>query len=108
MRGADSLRAEPGMTLFATDVLKTGAKASMGVTFVDNSRFALGPSTEIALDTFRFDTTTHQGEFISSVKKGRLSVISGRLAKASPEAMKVRTPSQILGVRGTEFLVLVN
>jgi hypothetical protein len=32
-------------------------------------------------------------------------VISGRLAKASPDAMTVRTPTAILGVRGTEFVV---
>jgi len=34
-------------------------------------------------------------------------VISGRIAKQSPDAMTVRTPSAILGVRGTEFLVKV-
>jgi hypothetical protein len=34
-----------------------------------------------------------------------LSVISGRIAKQSPEAMTVRTPSTILGIRGTEFVV---
>jgi hypothetical protein len=31
--------------------------------------------------------------------------VSGKLAKQSPEAMKVKTPAAILGVRGTEFLV---
>jgi hypothetical protein len=31
--------------------------------------------------------------------------VSGKIAKQSPDAMKVRTPSTILGVRGTEFVV---
>ena len=37
--------------------------------------------------------------------RGTLSVVSGKLAKRSPDAMTVRTPSTILGVRGTEFVV---
>jgi hypothetical protein len=32
-------------------------------------------------------------------------VVSGRIAKQSPEAMTVRTPFAVLGVRGTEFAV---
>jgi hypothetical protein len=39
------------------------------------------------------------------LKRGTLSVVSGKLAKRSPEAMTVSTPSTILGVRGTEFVV---
>jgi hypothetical protein len=35
-------------------------------------------------------------------------VVSGRIAKQSPESMTVRTPSIILGVRGTEFAVAAN
>jgi hypothetical protein len=35
-------------------------------------------------------------------------VISGRIAKQAPDAMTVRTPAAILGVRGTEFVVTVN
>jgi hypothetical protein len=39
------------------------------------------------------------------LKRGTLAVVSGKLAKQSPDAMKVRTPAAVLGVRGTEFLV---
>jgi hypothetical protein len=34
-------------------------------------------------------------------------VISGKMVKQSPEAMRVRTPTSIMGVRGTEFVVRV-
>jgi hypothetical protein len=59
----------------------------------------------LAIDRFAFDSTTHQGSFESSLKRGTLAVVSGKLAKQSPDAMKVRTPAAVLGVRGTEFLV---
>jgi hypothetical protein len=35
-------------------------------------------------------------------------VISGKMVKQSPDAMRVRTPSAIMGVRGTEFIVKVD
>jgi translocation and assembly module TamB len=41
----------------------------------------------------------------AKVLQGTLAVISGKIAKQSPEAMTVRTPAAILGVRGTEFVV---
>jgi hypothetical protein len=34
--------------------------------------------------------------------------VSGKIAKQSPDAMKVRTPASVLGVRGTEFVVKVD
>jgi hypothetical protein len=34
-------------------------------------------------------------------------VVSGKMVKQSPDAMKVRTPAAIMGVRGTEFIVQV-
>ena len=61
----------------------------------------------LALDAYRFDTTTHQGQFDATLSKGSLAVVSGKIAKQSPDAMKVRTPASVLGVRGTEFVVEV-
>jgi len=34
-------------------------------------------------------------------------VVSGQIAKRSPNAMKIKTPTTILGVRGTTFAIKV-
>src|SRR5215467_9731937 len=83
----------------------TGGDGSVGITFLDNSLLSAGPNSVLVIDRFVFDTTTHQGAFESSLQKGTLAVVSGKLAKASPDSMKVKTPATVLGVRGTEFLV---
>jgi len=57
------------------------------------------------LDQFSFDTTTHVGVFDSSLKAGTLAVKSGQIVKQTPEAMHIKTPGALLGVRGTEFVV---
>ena len=108
VRGGQTLPGETGAKLQAADVLKTGADGSVGVTMSDNSLLSVGPNSVLALDKYEFDSTTSQGQFDASLQKGSLAVISGRIAKQSPDAMKVRTPSSILGVRGTEFVVSLN
>jgi hypothetical protein len=90
------------------DVLKTGADGSVGITMSDNSLVSAGPNSVLSLERYDFDSTTNRGRFDASLQKGSLAVISGRIAKESPDAMTVRTPSAVLGVRGTEFVVSAN
>jgi len=104
-RSGKRLSAQVGRVVQQGDVVITGADGSVGITFRDNSLVSVGPDSVLAIDRFVFDSTTHQGAFESSLKQGTLAVVSGKLAKQSPEAVKVKTPAAILGVRGTEFLV---
>jgi hypothetical protein len=104
-RDGKRVAATPGMGVRQSDVLVTGADGSAGVTFLDNSLLSIGPGSELAIEHYSFDSTTHAGRFDANLKRGTLGVVSGRMVKQSPEAMKVRTPSSIMGVRGTEFFV---
>ena len=65
-------------------------------------------AAELVIERFVFDSTTHQGEFDTRLKKGTLAVVSGKIVKQSPEAMRIKTPAAIMGVRGTEFIVKVD
>ena len=107
-RAGRTLAAAAGDGLLASDVLVTGADGKVGVTFVDNTRLSLGPDSRMELARFRFDATTHEGEFLGRIQRGTLSIVSGQIAKSSPQAMKVETPSSVLSVRGTRFLVKVD
>ena len=107
-RKGQSMPTRVGMRLETADVLKTGADGAVGITMADNSLLSAGPNSILSLERFDYDPTTNQGRFDTQLQKGSLSVISGRMAKQSPDAMTVRTPSAILGVRGTEFVVSAN
>lgn len=106
-RAGQSLRGDPGVRVQGADVVKTGGDGSVGITMTDNSLLSAGPNSVLALDRYEFDATTNAGHFDASLQRGTLAVVSGRLAKQSPDAMTLRTPSAILGVRGTEFVVSV-
>ena len=62
----------------------------------------------MAADWSQKQETTQDGEFVTDVQRGTLAVVSGQIAKRSPEAMKVTTPTTILGVRGTTFAIKVS
>jgi hypothetical protein len=99
--------AQAGDRLEPTDAIITGPDSSVGITFIDNSRFSAGPRSHIELEQFQFDPTTYEGASSTKLQHGTLAIISGHIAKRSPDAMKVRTPTTILGVRGTRMLLKV-
>ena len=103
-RGGQKLPGAVGTRVRQGDVVVTGAGASAGVAFLDNSLLSTGPNSRLVIDRFAFDRTTHAGSFETSLNQGTLAVVTGKIAKQSPDAMKVRTPAAVLGARGTEFL----
>ena len=107
VRGKTVTPAAAGELLQVSDVLKTGASGRIGVTFIDNSRFAVGPNSTVALSAFEFDDTTHAGRFLTTVNRGTLAVVSGQIAHENKDAMRVRTPTSLLAARGTRFVVQV-
>lgn len=107
VRGAQQLKASPGLPLLAGDKLVTGKDGRMSLTFVDNTRFAVGPNSRVSVSEFQYDRTRQKGSFVTQVDRGSLAVVSGKIAKSGRDAMKVRTPNTLLGVRGTKFIVAV-
>ena len=107
VRGADRIPAKPGDSLYEKDVLQTDAGGTVGVTFTDNSVMSLGPNSEAALAQYNFDSTNFKGTSLTDMRKGTLTMVSGDIARSSPGAMQLRTPTAILGVRGTSFAVEV-
>ena len=107
LRNNNQQPAKPGDLVEQSDIITTGANGSVGITLIDNSRLSAGPNTRIDLKQFRFNPTTQEGESLTQLHRGTLAIVSGQIAKRSPDAMKVQTPTTILGVRGTRFAVKV-
>jgi hypothetical protein len=107
VRSGERRPAIVGDMLFVKDVIETGADGGIGITFIDNTVFSAGPSSQIALDDFQFDSNDFRGAMLADMRQGTLAVVSGDIARSTPGAMKVKTPTAILGVRGTTFAVQV-
>lgn len=106
-RGGERLPAEVGARLFPGDVLQTGGGGALGVTLRDNTRFSMGPDSELVVNDFVFQP--HEGRFslILKMAKGSFSFLSGLIGKLSPESEIVETPVGTIGIRGTHFFARV-
>jgi outer membrane protein OmpA-like peptidoglycan-associated protein len=107
VRGDKHLPARPRDPVYQSDTIETGVDGSIGITFIDNSVFSTGPATELALREFRFDTGSARGNMLAELRKGTLTVVTGDITHTTPGAMTIKTPTAILGVRGTTFAVEV-
>ena len=106
-RAEGSSGAAIGSEVYGNDRIVTGPESSVGITLRDTTQLSAGANTILELNKFAFNTTTHEGTLDASVKRGSLAVISGKLAKANPDAVRFSTPTTTLGVRGTEFIIEV-
>jgi len=106
-RAGARLPVSVGASVFPADKVRTGEDGAVGITLRDNTLLSAGPNSLLRLDRFAFDQTTHAGSMLATVAKGTLSVVTGKIARQSPQAVEFRTPTSILGVRGTEFVIEV-
>jgi hypothetical protein len=104
-RGGQKTPAAVGGKVMVSDLIQTGSESSIGITLRDNTLLSAGPSSTLVINRFAFDSTTHAGALDANVKRGTLAVVSGKIAKASPDTVIFNTPSVALGVRGTEFII---
>jgi hypothetical protein len=107
LRNNEQKPTKPGDIVDEADTIITGANGSFGMTLIDSTRISAGPNSRIELKQFRFNPTTQEGESLTELHRGTLAIVSGQIAKRSPDAMKVQTPTTILGVRGISFAVKV-
>ena len=106
--GNSRVQAQPGTPLFVGSQLKTGPKSSLGVSFKDDTVMSFGPDTELIVDEYLYEPSQGKLRLASTLLKGTLNYLSGVIAKLKPDAVSVTTPSGIIGVRGTQFVVKVD
>jgi hypothetical protein len=91
--------------VYENDLVQTGGDGELGITFRDNTRISLGPSSRIELKHFVFKPAAEQYGFLLRLAFGTLEYISGLTEKLAPDAMSIETPGFTVGARGTRFLV---
>lgn len=107
VRDQQSIVASVGEAIQAGDRIETGPHASVGFSLVDGTRMTMESDTQAAVETFQFNGTTQQGSLLLRLYRGTLRMITGWIAKTDPNAVQVVTPTSVIGVRGTDFIVHV-
>jgi len=108
VRAGGLVPAEAGQAVYESDSLRTAADGRVGITLKDDTRVSLGPGSEVRLDRFAYDPSADQVGFVLKIVRGAVAYVSGRIAKLSPDAVKLETPGAIVGVRGTTLALAVS
>lgn len=94
-----------GDAVRASERITTGRNGAASVVLRDGTVLTLGPNTTANLSQFQYDATTQEGNVALDLLQGSLRVVTGLLAKINPDRFKVKTPTAVVGVRGTDFIV---
>jgi len=105
IRGGTEMPAHPGDAVYQNDGLRTGADGRLGVTLKDDTRISLGPNSEIGLSEFRFSPAEGELGLVMTLLRGVAAFVTGRIGALRPDAVRIETPTAIIGVRGTHVVV---
>ena len=86
----------------------TAGPRSAAVTLLDGTVLTIGPDSALDLSQYQFNPTTQEGSVLVNLMRGSLRMVTGLIAKLKPEQVKVTTPTSVIGVRGTDFIVEEN
>lgn len=107
VRAGTSKPLKVGDPLYENDTVKTGLESSLGVTMKDGTTLSAGPETELLLDEYAYAPRNNDMGFVARLSQGTLDFVSGMLGKLAPESVSIETPTGVIGMRGTHFVVKV-
>lgn len=103
---AEWIPAKLGLGIYALDMVKTEIKSKVRLTFQDGSLLNLSESTELEIKEHVYDPDAQKRQSLLSLAQGKMRVLCQKLTGAGSQ-MQVETPTAVIGIRGTEFLVWV-
>jgi hypothetical protein len=89
--------------VYKGDVLATGANASLGVTFDDNTTLNLTANARIVVNDFVYRQSGSANTAVFDIAVGTVAFVAGEVAKTGD--MEITTPTAVLGIRGTTGIV---
>jgi len=93
-----------GYVLKMNDFLQTGEDGGMILSYVDDTKFTMGPNTELTIDEFAFDTSKVPIEVAMniSINVGTFTYESGNVKKLGGE-VNINAGNATITVQGTAF-----
>jgi len=95
-----------GDFIFVSDEIMTSNRSFAVLQFTDGAKVTVRPDTTLIIEQYLY-AGNDSDEATLNLVEGGLRVITGAMAKTNPENYKVRTPVALMGVRGTEFSIML-
>ena len=106
-RGEDAIEAEKGTGIDMLDTAVT-ANANMRINFIDDTVVDITQHSRLLIDDFVYDPASGKGSLGLKATLGTVRYASGQIAKRNRQNVRIRTPSATIGVRGTDFVMVID
>lgn len=106
-KAGDKLPSEEGSGVESYDTIRT-SKGKTAIEFLDETRVDVTQNSKLVIDEFIYDPNTSTGSLALKASFGTVRYASGQIAKNSKQNVKIRTPTAVIGVRGTDFSMTVD
>jgi len=95
-------------SVFKSDTVVTSNKGRVQIRFTDGSMLSLRPDTRYLIREYQFDPAEpDEGKAIYKLIKGGMRTITGEIGKVNRENYKVETVVATIGIRGTDYEVVI-
>jgi hypothetical protein len=102
----NSRELKQGDSVYVNDEILTSARSFAVLQFTDGAKVTVRPDSKLVIENYLYAGNDNDEATLSLVSGG-LRIITGAMAKTNPENYKVRTPVALMGVRGTEFSIML-
>ena len=106
MSNGGSRELKQGDFIYVNDEIMTTNRSFVVLQFEDGAKVTVRPDSTLIIEQYLYNGDAGDEAELNLVSGG-LRVITGAMAKNNPENYKVRTPVALMGVRGTEFSVML-
>jgi len=106
-RDDDVINGGKGVGVQSMDTAIT-ERGSMRISFVDETLVDLKAHTRLLIDDFVYDPSAGKGALSLRTTLGTVRYASGQIAKRNRRNVSIKTPAATIGVRGTDFIMVVD
>jgi len=96
-----------GLGVESMDTVVT-EKGKVRIDFIDDTRVDITEHSRLIIDDFVYDPASQEGSLSLKAGLGTIRYASGKIAKNSRQRVRIETPSAVVGVRGTDFAMIVD
>lgn len=101
---------EKASLIYLHDTLKTGMDSQAQIVFSDNTLMTFKPQSKFYVAQYEYRSNSKEksvGKYVMNLIEGGFRTITGLIAKSNPSDYEVNTPVATIGVRGTDYTVIL-
>lgn len=107
-RGETLSRLSKGSELDGGDVVLTGTEGRAQIRFSDGGLVALYPDSQFTVTRYADGAGAGEDHFVVNLLRGGMRALTGLIGKRNPANYKVVTPTAVVGIRGSAFLLAID